>query len=64
MTHFTLTTTDELQILLDNDKDVRLLDGGQADVRNGYLPDRTVQTGIGNIEVKVPKVRDRSGTGD
>lgn len=35
----------------------------QAVVRNGYLPERTVQTGIGNVDIKVPKVRDRSGSG-
>lgn len=35
----------------------------QAVVRNGYLPERAVQTGLGDIPVKVPKVRDRSGTG-
>uniref|UniRef100_A0A832A4T4 Mutator family transposase n=1 Tax=Desulfacinum infernum TaxID=35837 RepID=A0A832A4T4_9BACT len=28
-------------------------------VRNGYLPERQVQTGIGNVAVKVPRVRDR-----
>ena len=28
-------------------------------VRNGYLPERTIQTGIGEVEVKVPRVRDR-----
>lgn len=53
----------ELQVLLDQYKDVRLLDGRQAVVRNGFLPDRTVQTGIGNVDVKVPKVRDRSNAG-
>ena len=31
-------------------------------VRNGYLPVRTVQTGIGVAEIKVPKVRDRCGS--
>lgn len=35
----------------------------QAVVRNGYLPERTIQTGLGDIPVKVPKVRDRSGQG-
>ena len=29
-------------------------------VRNGYLPSREIQTGIGNIAVQVPRVRDRS----
>lgn len=37
--------------------------GRQAIVRNGYLPEREVQTGIGAVRVKVPRVRDRSGTG-
>jgi putative transposase len=34
-----------------------------AVVRNGYLPERSIQTGLGDIEVKVPKVRDRFGSG-
>ena len=34
-----------------------------AVVRNGYLPERSIQTGLGDIEVQVPKVRDRSGSG-
>jgi transposase-like protein len=37
--------------------------GRQAVVRNGYLPEREVQTGIGAVRVKVPRVRDRSGLG-
>ena len=39
------------------------VDGRQAVVRNGYLPGRTIQTGLGDVSVKVPKVRDRSGRG-
>lgn len=53
----------ELQALLDQHAEHRLPDGRQAVVRNGYLPERTVQTGIGNVDIKVPKVRDRSGSG-
>ena len=34
-----------------------------AVVRNGFLPERHIQTGIGDVSVKVPKVRDRSGNG-
>ena len=37
--------------------------GRQAVVRNGYLPEREVQTGIGSIPVQVPRLRDRSGQG-
>ncbi|MBY0272926.1 MAG: transposase [Alphaproteobacteria bacterium] len=29
-------------------------------IRNGYLPGRSVQTGIGALEIKVPRVRDRA----
>ena len=32
-------------------------------VRNGYLPERTIQTGLGDIPVKIPKTRDRTGAG-
>lgn len=31
-------------------------------VRNGYLPEREVQTGIGPVSVKAPRVRDRQQT--
>jgi putative transposase len=30
-------------------------------VRNGHLPRRTLQTGIGDVPVKAPRVRDRTG---
>ena len=33
--------------------------GRQLVVRNGHLPERTIQTGIGPVEVKQPRVRDR-----
>lgn len=39
------------------------VDGKRAVVRNGYLPERSIQTGLGDVPVKVPKVRDRSGSG-
>ena len=40
----------------------RLLeDGHAAVVRNGYLPERKIQTGIGPVTVRIPKVRSRSG---
>ena len=37
--------------------------GRRAVVRNGYLPEREIQTGIGPVKVRVPKARDRSGSG-
>ena len=51
----------ELTTFLEQYADRRLEDGRQTVVRNGYLPQRTVQTGIGDVAVQVPKVRDRSG---
>ena len=32
-------------------------------VRNGDLPEREVLTAVGPVAVRVPKVRDRSGSG-
>lgn len=37
--------------------------GRRAVVRNGYLPERQLLTGIGEVSVWVPKTRDRSGSG-
>lgn len=53
----------ELQAFLAQYIDQRDEQGRQVVVRNGYLPERTIQTGIGNVAVQVPKVRDRSGRG-
>ena len=33
----------------------------QRVVRNGYLPERTIQTGLGDVAVTAPRVRDREG---
>ena len=53
----------ELSTFLEQYAEKTLEDGRRAVVRNGYLPERTVQTGIGDVEVKVPRTRDRSGDG-
>jgi transposase-like protein len=37
-------------------------DGHRRVVRNGYLPERTIQTGIGPVPVRQPRVRDRGAT--
>lgn len=37
-----------------------LEDGRQQYVRNGYLPERGIQTGIGEVRVEVPRIRDRA----
>ena len=53
----------ELEELLAAHRDTGNAPGRCAVVRNGYLPERQVLTGIGPVAVKVPKVRDRSGEG-
>jgi hypothetical protein len=53
----------ELVLVLKQHANVTTLSGKQAVVRNGYLPERDVLTSAGPVAVRVPKVRDRSGTG-
>lgn len=53
----------ELGQLLEQYENVKMLHGKRTVVRNGYLPEREVLTGAGPVAVKVPKVRDRSGSG-
>jgi putative transposase len=38
-------------------------DGHRQVVRNGYLPERTILTGVGPVEVRQPRVRDRRPAG-
>lgn len=53
----------EVEQLLEEFARVSLLDGRRAVVRNGHLPTREILTTVGPVEVQVPKVRDRSGSG-
>lgn len=53
----------ELQELLQKYSDFTDDSGRRKIVRNGYLPEREIQTGIGPVQVKVPKIRDKSGQG-
>ncbi len=39
----------------------RTEDGKAAVVRNGYLPERDIQTGIGPVTVRIPMVRSKTG---
>ena len=39
----------------------KLPDGRQRVVRNGHLPERKILTGLGEVDVRVPKSRSRSG---
>ena len=49
----------EVQEFLDTYRETRDSESRQVIIRNGYLPERTVQTGIGPIRIKQPRVRDR-----
>ena len=51
----------ELQDLLQQFQGDTTPSGQSAVVRNGYLPERDIQTSIGPISVKIPKVRSRTG---
>ncbi|OED36641.1 hypothetical protein AB833_26500 [Chromatiales bacterium (ex Bugula neritina AB1)] len=51
----------ELGTFLEQFANRRLDSGRAAVVRNGHLPERDLQTGIGPVSVKVPKVRARDG---
>jgi hypothetical protein len=52
----------EVEGFIDKNRSLKTANDKAAIVRNGYLPESTIQTGLGDIAVKVPKVRDRSGS--
>jgi transposase-like protein len=49
----------EVGSFLEQYKELRDEQGHQRVVRNGYLPEREIQTGLGGIKVRVPRTRDR-----
>ena len=51
----------ELQELLSQHSYRRTEAGNAIVVRNGHLPERELQTGLGPVTVKIPKVRSRTG---
>ena len=53
----------ELNAFLDVHADQTDGSGRRRLVRHGHLPEREVQTGIGGVAVKVPRVRDRAPQG-
>lgn len=44
-------------------RDLRTKEGHQRIVRNGYQEEREIQTGIGGVKVKAPRVRDKEKKG-
>jgi putative transposase len=51
----------ELQDLLAQDAQLRTAAGTAGVVRNGYQPERDLQTSLGPVAVKIPKVRSKTG---
>ena len=49
----------EVRDFVSQHADLLAQDGTRRIVRNGYLPERKVQTGIGAIKVKIPRVKDK-----
>lgn len=52
----------ELASLLAQYSGQRTPEGKATVIRNGYLPEREIQTGIGPVCVRIPKVRSKDGT--
>lgn len=55
------TVETELSVFMEQFAGKTLEDGRAAVVRNGYHPEREIQTGIGPVTVKIPKVRSKDG---
>jgi putative transposase len=49
---------------IENRSHLRDEQGRQQVVRNGHLPQRTITTGVGQVEVQQPRVRDRRPAGE
>ena len=49
----------EVDSFLARFEEVKDASGKRMVTRNGYLPERTIQTGLGDIPVKAPRVTDR-----
>lgn len=49
----------EIEVFMNQYTDLKNELGRQRIVRNGYLPEREIQSGIGSIPVKAPRARDR-----
>ncbi len=51
----------EIESFIDKFRSLTMEDGKRRVVRNGYLPSRNITTGIGAVEVQVPRARDKMG---
>ena len=57
------TVEAEVEAFVAAHEHIRDEEGRRLVIRNGYLPERTIQSGIGDIAIKAPRVRDCSGSG-
>ena len=55
--------SEEFEVFLEQHAERRDAGGRVAMVRNGFLPERQVLSGIGPVPVSLPRARDRSGEG-
>lgn len=51
----------EVEAFLSRFHDEKTASGRRRVVRNGHLPEQSIQTGMGPVTVSVPRVRDRAG---
>jgi len=54
----------EIEEFLSEYQELRRKNGARRITKNGHLPEREIQTGIGAVPVKVPRSRDREATGE
>lgn len=55
----------EIESFIEQFRSLKTEKGEQRVVRNGYLPSRKITTGVGDVEVKVPRARDKkAGSSD
>ena len=54
----------EAEAFLASMRDLKLPDGRERLVRHGHGPERTIQTGIGPVEVSRVKIRDRGASSE
>ena len=49
----------EVQEYIEQAKNIKDEKGHRAVIRNGYLPEREIQTGIGKIPINKPRIKDK-----
>lgn len=52
-----------IEAFIDHYRELRTDQGQRRVVRNGYLPERKIVTGVGEVSVKAPRLRDKESQG-